>query len=76
MMTLLQCNITHILSKFALKQISVHINHVSLQNQACYTMQLLDSYSHTWRNVIQIYFRAQRKCSSEETHYLYAKYSK
>ena len=54
MMTLLQCNITHILNKFALNQISAHINHVSLRNQACCIMQLLDSYSHTWRNVIQI----------------------
>ena len=27
---------------------------MSLRNQACCIMQLLDSYSHTWRNVIQI----------------------
>ena len=33
-MTLLQCNITHILNKFASNQISVYINHVSLRNQA------------------------------------------
>ena len=56
-MTLLQCNITHILSKFALNQISLHINHVSLRNQACCIMQLLDSYSHTY----------SQKCSSEDT---------
>ena len=53
-MTLLQCNITHILSKFALNQMSVHINNMSLRNQAHCIMQLLDSYSHTWRNVSQI----------------------
>ena len=27
---------------------------MSLRNQACCIMQHLDSYSHTWRNVIKI----------------------